>query len=106
VHWYNLLYNVQKCRSDILDFVPPDSCIDQDDNELLAGSVWQKDVCTECTCIQGKESCFTETCSIGDTCPNGMTPIKAEGHCCMVCPVDKFTKSDETEEYIAVIIFF
>lgn len=73
-----------------LDFRPPDSC----GLERLAGSVWKKDVCTECTCIQGKISCFTETCTIMDICPSGIEPIQAEGHCCKVCPMHPIVEAD------------
>jgi hypothetical protein len=70
--------------------MPPDSCFDYIMvKDRLAGSVWKKDVCTECTCIQGKVSCFRETCQSIDTCPSGGEPITAIGHCCKVCPMQQ-----------------
>ena len=72
------------------DFLPPDSCFDQQTNtERLAGSIWRRDICTECTCIEGEIFCFTEACKIisKEDCNGGHEPIQAEGYCCKVCPM-------------------
>ena len=44
-----------------LDYHPQDNCIDPiTGQEYRTGSQWNRDNCTECTCIQGKESKLSE----------------------------------------------
>ena len=91
-----LVLQKDACCPICLEYYPQDNCVDPaTGKEYRTGSQWNRDSCTECTCIQGKHKCFTQVCTVPEVCPSGSKPIKVDGYCCEVCPT---TNIEEIEK--------
>lgn len=65
-------------------FMSDDRC-----NQLHNSTVWRKDSCTSCRCVDSEARCFTELCESLSSCQR---PLVIKGRCCPIC-------IDEAEKY-------
>jgi hypothetical protein len=71
-------------------------CVD-DDNTYNEGSTWTRknDLCTHCTCTNGKALCFTQNCTTANKCAHDEMLISKNNQCCPKC----VPKTEENCEY-------
>ncbi|XP_073483807.1 cysteine-rich motor neuron 1 protein isoform X1 [Aquarana catesbeiana] len=66
----------------------PSYCKNEEGDIFLAAESWKPNVCTSCVCMDGKISCYTETCPPA-TCAR---PVLRKGQCCPYCIEDTIPK--------------